>query len=66
MCPTLANPDNLEMNADQTYLELPCETKLSIDGHFLSVISFNGDVRLLKMPPIINPLREDDAPPVPT
>lgn len=29
------------------------------------MISFNGDVRLLKMPPIINPLREDEAPPVP-
>ena len=30
--PNLANPDNLEMNPDQTYLDLPCEVKLSLDA----------------------------------
>ena len=32
VCSTLANPDNLEMNVDQTYLDLPSETKISMDN----------------------------------
>jgi hypothetical protein len=60
VCPTLANPENLEMNPDQTYLDLPCETKISLDCKFMAVTSFSGEVKLIKMPPIINPLRDDE------
>lgn len=59
VCPHLPNPDSLETNPDQSYLELPAETKLSLDGLFLTVISFGGEVKLLKMPPILNPLKEE-------
>ncbi len=62
VCPTLANPDSLEANPDQSYLELPSEVLLSPDCQFLTVTSFNGDVRLIKMPSIINPVREGDEP----
>lgn len=61
VCPTLANPDNLESNPDQSYLDLPCATKLSSDCLFMTVTSFSGEVKLLKLPPIINPMREDEA-----
>eukprot|EP00347_Sterkiella_histriomuscorum_P023831 403333237 len=66
VCPTLANPDNLEMNVDQSYLELPSETKISMDFQFMSVTSFSGEVKLIKLPAIINPMRDDEptqAPP---
>lgn len=62
VCPTLPNPDNLEMNADQSYLELPSETKMSMDCQFMSITSFGGEVKLIKMPHIINPMRDDEPP----
>jgi len=31
-CPSLANPESLESNPDQSYLELPAEAKLSPDA----------------------------------
>lgn len=63
ICPSLANPDNLEMNPDQSYLELPCETVLSLDALFMTVTSFNGEVKLIKMPPVINPLKDEEQVP---
>lgn len=54
--PTLDNPDALEQNEGQTYLELPAETKLSLDCEFMSIISFDGAVKVVKMPEIIDPM----------
>jgi len=33
--------------------------KLSVDNVFLTVISYSGEVKLLKMPAIINPLKDE-------
>ena len=54
-CPQLENPDNLELNPKQTYLPLPAEVNFSIDSEFLTIVSFDGRVNLVKMPPIIDP-----------
>jgi hypothetical protein len=62
VCPTLANPDSLDSNPEQSYLDLPSEAKLSPDNAFLVVTSFNGEVKLFKMPAIINPTRDSDEP----
>jgi len=43
-------------------LELPSEALLSPDGAFLSITTFSGEVKLIKMPAIINPFRETDDP----
>jgi len=61
ICHALPNPDSLELNPDQSYLELPCETKLSLDNTFLSITSYNGEIKIVKMPAIINPLRDEEA-----
>lgn len=39
-CPTLTNPDSLESNPDQSYLELPCEVKISLENAFATITSF--------------------------
>ena len=33
---------------------------MSQDAQFLAVVSFNGEVKLFKLPPIINPLRDEE------
>ena len=64
-CPALANPDALDSNPEQSYLDLPSEAKLSYDVAFLAVTTFGGEVKVLKMPAIINPVRDsDDSAPV--
>lgn len=60
VCPALANPDALDSNPDQSYLDLPSEAKLSYDVAFLAVTTFGGEVKVLKMPAIINPVRDSD------
>lgn len=62
MCSALANPDSLDSNPDQSYLDLPSETKLSYDVAFLAVTTFSGEVKLARMPPIINPARDVEDP----
>lgn len=42
-------------------MQLPSECKLSLDNEFLSVILFDGSVKMLKMPPIIDPMQSDPA-----
>lgn len=64
--PALPNTDQLDANPDQSYLELPAEVKLSLDVQFLTFTTFAGDVKLVRMPPIINPTRESDEPVNPT
>lgn len=66
MCPTLANPDSLDSNPEQSYLDLPSEAKLSADVSLMAVTTYNGDVKLIKMPAIINPLRDSDDGPAQT
>jgi len=38
---------------------LPCEVKFSLDGEFLTIVSYDGSVKLLKMPPILDPMQYD-------
>ena len=58
VCPEIANPDSME--AENSYLDLPMDVKFSLEGNFLSVSTFNGDVKVFKMPTIISPMKEDD------
>ena len=51
----------MEQNDGQTYLSLPSETKLSLDCEFLSITSFDGTVKLVKMPPILDPMQNDKS-----
>lgn len=60
MCPSIANPDSIDSNPDQSYLELPAEAKLSQECAFMAVTTYSGEVKLVKLPPIINPTRESD------
>lgn len=56
VCPEIENPDNLENNEGQTYGQLPSEANLSMDCEFLSVSSFDGTIKIIKMPAIIDPI----------
>jgi hypothetical protein len=56
VCPEIENPDNLENNEGQTYGQLPSEANLSMDCEFLSVTSFDGTIKIIKMPAIIDPI----------
>ena len=38
---------------------LPHSAKISLDGEFLSINSFDGRVRIVKMPPIIDPIQNE-------
>ena len=40
---------------------LPSEVKFSLDGEFMSVISFDGSIKLIKMPPVFDPMGFVDA-----
>jgi len=60
-CPELENPDSLENNPKQSYMMLPHNTKISLDGEFMSVTSFDGRVRVVKMPAIIDPIQNEKA-----
>ena len=55
-CPDLENPENLESNPGQTYTMLPSETKLSLDFEFMSITTFGGAVKVVKLPPVLDPL----------
>ena len=41
---------------------MPSEAKISPDVAFLVITTFGGEVKLVKMPPVINPFRESDDP----
>jgi len=60
-CPELENSDSLESNNGQTYLMLPQSTKISMDGEFMSIVSFNGRVRIIKMPDVLDPIQNEQA-----
>ena len=56
MCPGLANQAEPELNEKQSYSKFPYEVKLSMDCVFLSVTLADGEVKVLKMPPILSPM----------
>jgi hypothetical protein len=58
-CPELENPLHLEQNDKQTYNMLPCNSMFSMDGEFLHTTSYDGRVRVVKMPPIIDPISNE-------
>lgn len=59
LLPEMPNPEQPELNEKQTYLEFPYEVKLSLDGVFLAVTQLTGAVKLIKMPPVLNPLEPE-------
>lgn len=63
LLPDLANPEQPELNEDQSYLDFPYQVKMSLDGVFLAVTQLTGAVKLLRMPPVLNPLDADKTPP---
>lgn len=64
--PDLQNPENPELNSEQKYSKFPFEVKLSLDCVFMAVTLANGEVKLIKMPPILNPLEPYVATPTET
>ena len=40
---------------------LPAEVNLSAEGEFLTVTTFDGTIKVIKMPPIIDPIMGDPA-----
>ena len=56
MLPEVENLDALEENEGQTYDQLPASVTLSLDCEFLSVTTFNGTVKIIKMPPVLDPI----------
>jgi hypothetical protein len=56
LVPELQNPATPELNQEQKYTKFPCDVKLSMDCVFLAVTLCSGEVKLLKMPPILNPM----------
>lgn len=56
MEPTMANPEQPELNADQKYSKFPYTVNLSLDCAFLAVTLCNGEVKILKMPPVLSPM----------
>lgn len=59
MLPEVENPDSLEENEGQTYDQLPASVELSLDGEFLSVTTYDGTVKVIKMPPVIDPIQNE-------
>ena len=59
MLPDAENADALEENEGQTYDQLPAEANFSLDGEFLSVTTYDGTVKVIKMPPVIDPIRNE-------
>jgi len=59
MLPEVENGDALEENEDQKYNQLPCEVKISEDCEFISVTTFDGTVKLIKMPTVPDPIQNE-------
>jgi hypothetical protein len=64
--PELLNPETPELNSEQKYSKFPFEVKLSLDCVFMAVTLANGEVKIIKMPPILSPLDPYIATPVET
>jgi len=63
ICKDLATPEDPESTPHQSYQEFPHQVKLSVDCVFLAVTMLNGEVNLIKMPPVLSPLSDDQAKP---
>ena len=61
MMPNLSEEEVLDVEnvADFNYSQLPCEAKLSVDFEFLSVTTYDGTVKVIKMPAILDPISLD-------
>ncbi|CAI2381989.1 unnamed protein product [Moneuplotes crassus] len=49
-----------EITAETSYLDFPCKVKLSKEGQFLLVTTYEGKVHLLKLPDPINPIQIEE------
>lgn len=63
--PSLATPEAPESTKEQKYTDFPYSVKLSQENSFLAVTLFSGEVQLIKMPPILNPLEDHSLTPKP-
>lgn len=59
MLPEVENADALEENEGQSYDLLPASVTLSLDCEFLSVTTYNGTVKIIKMPPVLDPIQNE-------
>ena len=48
--------DDVETISEKSYAGLPAEVKLSLEFDFMSVTTFDGQVKIFKMPQIFDPL----------
>ena len=63
LIPDLQNPNEPELNAEQKYSRFPCDVKMSVEGAFMAVTLCNGEVKLFKMPAVLNPMESQPQPP---
>ena len=56
MLPDVENADSIEENEGQMYDKLPASVEVSLDGEFLAVTTYDGTVKIVKMPPVIDPI----------
>jgi hypothetical protein len=60
LCANVENETIPESTPKQSYKEFPMEVNISPECSFLTVTLYTGEVKVLKMPPILNPLKEID------
>ena len=61
ICSNIENEEKPETTPKQSYKEFPMEANISSECSFLTVTMFTGEVKVLKMPPILNPLKDENA-----
>lgn len=44
---------------------MPSEVKISLENAFAAIISFSGEVKVIKMPDVLCPLKDENEPPKP-
>jgi hypothetical protein len=65
LCQNIENEFAPESIPKQSYKEFPMEVSFSPECSFLTVTMYTGEIKVCKMPPILNPLKDTDqsAPP---
>jgi hypothetical protein len=48
--------EEIETVENISYAKLPAEVQFSADGEFIAVTTFDGEVKVIKMPPIFDPI----------
>jgi hypothetical protein len=53
-CPPLENED-----PERSYLDLPSECKMSKDCHFMTITTYGGEIKFMKMVPMVDAFKGD-------